>query len=156
MFHCRKQISRPESPGDHARGRLLRGTLIRDEVLSTCIRGTLLIGDQCFHILERLWADNLRNESCIPGGAYTARFVERSPGGRYRDVFWLPDVPGRTAILIHNGNTVDHSRGCLIIGKRRGTLAGKPAVLNSRTALGELAELTGRSDFNLTLLGDQK
>lgn len=137
------------------RQKTLHGLLIRDDIRSTCIRGTLLIAGTRFDILERPWAGNRRNESCIPSGTYAASFLERSSSGKYRDVFWLRQVPGRSAILIHNGNTADHSRGCLIIGKRRGILAGKPAVLNSRTALGELAALTGHKDFTLTIFGDQ-
>lgn len=137
------------------RQKTLHGLLIRDDIRSNCIRGTLLIAGTRFDILERPWAGNRRNESCIPSGTYAASFLERSSSGKYRDVFWLRQVPGRSAILIHNGNTADHSRGCLIIGKRRGILAGKPAVLNSRTALGELAALTGHKDFTLTIFGDQ-
>lgn len=137
------------------RQKTLHGLLIRDDIRSNCIRGTLLIAGTHFDILERPWAGNRRNESCIPSGTYAASFLERSSSGKYRDVFWLRQVPGRSAILIHNGNTVAHSRGCLIIGKRRGILVGKPAVLNSRTALGELAALTGHKDFTLTIFGDQ-
>lgn len=133
----------------------LHGFLIRDDIRQACIRGTLLIGGARFDILERPWAGNRRNESCIPAGTFRASFLARSASGKYRNVFWLQEIPGRSAILIHNGNTVDHSRGCLIIGKRRGTLAGKPAVLNSRTALGELGTLTGHKDFTLTIFGDQ-
>ena len=132
------------------------GLLIRNEIRPDCIRGTLFVGAERFEILERPWAANARNESCIPAGSYAVSFLPRSASGKYRDVFHLAPVEGRSGILIHSGNTVDHSRGCLIIGKRRGWLAGKPAVLNSRTALGELAALTRRTTFHLTILGDQR
>lgn len=136
-------------PGD------LKGILIRDDVRAECIRGTLLVGNETFHILERPWLSNAPNRSCIPSGTFKACFLPRSSSGRYRNIFWLTPVPARSGILIHNGNIVDHSRGCLIIGKRRGTLAGKPAVLNSRTALLELAMLTEQQDFQMTIIGDQ-
>lgn len=132
------------------------GLLIRDEIRPDCIRGTLFVGAERFEILERPWAANARNESCIPAGSYAVSFLPRSASGKYRNVFRLAPVTGRSGILIHCGNTVDHSRGCLIIGKRRGWLAGKPAVLNSRTALGELSALTRRRTFHLTILGDQR
>lgn len=131
------------------------GILIRDDVRPDCIRGTLLIRGERFQILERPWVGNSPNLSCIPSGTYAARFLLRSSSGKYRNVFWLAPVAGRSGILIHNGNIVAHSRGCLIIGKRRGTLAGQPAVLNSRTALLELGLLTDARDFHLTILGDQ-
>lgn len=135
---------------------LLQGALIRDDPRADCVRGRLLIAGEQFQILERPWACNAPDKSCIPAGLYRAHFLPRSTSGRYRNVFWLQDVPDRSGILIHNGNIVDHSRGCLIIGKRRGTLACKPAVLNSRTALAELAEVTGGEDFHLHIIGDQK
>ena len=65
------------------------------------------------------------------------------------------DVPGRSGVLIHKGNLVEHSKGCLIIGKRRGMLAGKPAVLNSGTALGEFNDLMQGETFTLKIIGDQ-
>jgi hypothetical protein len=132
------------------------GLLIRNEIRSDCIRGTLFVGSERFQILERPWEANTRNKSCIPSGSYKASFLSRSASGKYRNVFHLAPVTGRSGILIHNGNTVDHSRGCLIIGKRRGWLAGKPAVLNSRTALGELAAFVNHSTFQLTIFGDQR
>ena len=57
--------------------------------------------------------------------------------------------------LAHNGNIVNHSRGCLIIGKRRGTLAGKPAVFNSRTALRSFVDLMEHESFMLNIIGNQ-
>lgn len=131
-------------------------TLLRDDVRPDVIRGTLALKGETFHVLERPWLDNRRNESCIPAGTYRATFMKKSASGKYRNVFWLQSVPGRSAILIHNGNTVNHSRGCLIIGKRRGPLAGQPAVLNSKTALREFAALLDSKPFTLTIIGDQK
>lgn len=130
--------------------------MVRDDIRSDYTLGSFYLDGEHFHILERPWRNNTRNESCIPAGSYKAQFLPRSTSGKYRNVFWLKDVPGRSGILIHSGNLVNHTRGCLIIGKRRGTLAGKPAVLNSRTALLELAALTEREDFHLTIIGDHK
>lgn len=155
MFWWTSHLPQPD-PKTRVNSDRLHGILTRDDVRADCIRGTLLIAGERFHILERPWAGNTPNQSCIPAGTCTARFLPRSASGRYRNIFWLTPVEGRSGILIHNGNVVDHSRGCLIIGKRRGTLAGKPAVLNSRTALLELGRLTGARDFHLTILGDQK
>jgi hypothetical protein len=65
-------------------------------------------------------------------------------------------VPGRGGILIHSGNVVEHSKGCLIIGKRRGRLAGKRAVLNSKTALHEFVSLMENEDFIINIYGSQQ
>lgn len=130
--------------------------LLRDEVRADSIRGVLFAGGKFFHTIERPWKNNTRNESCIPAGEYQTTFLPRSASGKYRQVYHLQSVPGRTGILIHNGNLVDHSRGCLIIGLRRGSLAGKPAVINSRTALNQLFQVMGTEPFQLQIIGNQQ
>lgn len=130
--------------------------LLRDEVRADSIRGVLFAGGKFFHTIERPWKNNTRNESCIPAGEYQTTFLPRSASGKYRRVYHLQSVPGRTGILIHNGNLVDHSRGCLIIGLRRGSLAGKPAVINSRTALNQLFQVMGTEPFQLQIIGNQQ
>ena len=135
---------------------MLQAVLIRDEVSAQAIRGRLIIDKKEFQVLERPWLNNKRNQSCIPVGEYHAHFLERSASGRYKNIYHITPVKHRTGILIHNGNVVSHSRGCLIIGLRRGTLANQPAVLNSRTALYQLAQVTEQQPFNLTIIGQQK
>ena len=129
--------------------------LLRDEVRTDSIRGILAAGGKIFHIIERPWKNNKRNESCIPAGEYHTTFLPCSASGKYRQVYHLQAVPGRSGILIHNGNVVAHSRGCLIIGLRRGSLAGKPAVLNSRSALHQLFQMMGPEPFKLKVIGNQ-
>ena len=129
--------------------------MIRDEISKECIRGILYAEGEIFHILERPWLNNQSNKSCITAGTYNVDFLQRSRSGKYRDVFWLRDVPGRSGILIHNGNTVNHTKGCLIIGRRRGRLGHQRAVLNSKTALHELAELMERESFTINIFGSQ-
>lgn len=130
--------------------------LIRDEIKNNVIRGTLITPNGIFQILERPWLNNKRNISCIPAGEYTAHFLKRSASGKYKNVYHVRGVEGRSGILIHNGNIVAHSKGCLIIGKRRGVLAGKPAVLNSRTALRGFVKAMNRQDFILIIIGNQE
>ncbi len=130
--------------------------LVRDDISAECIRGVLVIDGHAFQILERPWRDNQSNVSCIPARTYTCRFMRRSSSGKYRNVYWLQDVGGRFGILIHSGNIVSHTLGCLIIGARRGRLAGRRAVLNSRTSLGELVDIVGEEAFKLTIMGNQE
>lgn len=129
--------------------------LLRDEVTSKYIRSRLLIDGEEFQVIERPWLNNKSNESCIPVGTYKVTYLPRSASGRYRKVFHIRQVEGRSGILIHQGNLVEHSKGCLIIGKRRGRLGSKAAVLNSKTALNELNKITGGEDFTLQILGSQ-
>jgi len=105
-----------------------------------------------FHTLERPWLDNKVNESCIIPGKYKCTFLKRSNSGRYRNVYYLNNIPGRSGILIHNGNLVAHSKGCIILGSKTGILNGQPAVLGSRTAKNKLAKLINEEDFILRVL----
>lgn len=87
---------------------------------------------------EDPWIDNKRNVSCIPEGRYTC--VPHN-GTKYKDVWALEYVPGRSHILIHAGNTEDDTHGCILVGLQIGELNGKPAVLQSRKALNYLREI---------------
>ena len=114
-------------------------TLIRYSLIPhICTFGALVVGSELFRTLELPWLDNARNLSCIPPGEYEVEYMERSASGKYRGCYHIKNVPGRSEILIHNGNLPAHTRGCVIIGKKTGTLTGIPAVLNSVSALREM------------------
>ncbi len=102
---------------------------------------------------------NQPNHSCIPAGRYAVRYLPRSASGRYRNVYWLPAVPGRSGILIHPGNFAGDqaqgwrtdSWGCLLPALHLGLLAGQRAGLASRSALAHLHQHTGRRGFHLEI-----
>jgi len=127
--------------------------LFRDDQNSECVRSFLITPTREFQILERPWLNNQRNISCIPPGTYRVKYLRRSASGRYRNCYHVLNVPGRTGILIHQGNIADHSHGCLLIGKRRGWLNRKRAVLASRSALKDFVRTMGKKDFLLTIIG---
>ncbi len=77
---------------------------------------------------------NIPNKCCIPEGEYQLVPLARSASGKYREVFWVKGVEGREGILIHNGNIVDHTQGCILVGMEKGMLMNKEAVLASREA----------------------
>lgn len=110
----------------------------------------MVIDGQEFCTLEPPWLDNRRNVSCIPAGEYRCEFLAKSASGKYKDVFHLQDVPGRSGILIHNGNLVSHTKGCILLGMRHGRLAGQRAVLNSRAAMSQLGEY--KQSFELVIV----
>lgn len=76
--------------------------------------------EECnFKILELPWRNNARMTSCIPVGLYRLKKhsptkVNRSVGINY--AWELYNVPDRSEILIHVGNSVDDIEGCLAIG----------------------------------------
>lgn len=131
---------------------MLDAKLFRFEEKPTHTFGALVIGGKIFYVLERPWLNNKANVSCIPEGKYTAHFLPRSGSGRYTDVYHILPVNGRSGILIHKGNLVSHSLGCLIIGSSVGSLGGKPAVLQSAKALRELNNITDKKSFKLEIM----
>ncbi len=94
--------------------------------------------------LELPWRDNKRNESCIPDGPY--KVVKRTYG-QYFQAYqrrWghkfsmeVANVEGRGDILIHTGNSMKDTRGCIIIGESFPD-PGYPWIVGSRNAYNQL------------------
>ncbi|MDR2893007.1 MAG: DUF5675 family protein [Deltaproteobacteria bacterium] len=119
------------------------------------------------HTAELPWRDNKRGISRIMPGIY--RCV-RHVSAKYPEpkdyVFRLLDVPGREAVLIHNGNFAGDKakgyrsdvEGCILVGLEAGTIKtscpcvkGQDAVLRSKDALNKLREWAGQDDFELEI-----
>lgn len=87
-----------------------------------------LEGFRCF-TCENPWMDNVPYLSCIPCGVYRVTY------GRYHrrnyPAWELHDVPGRTLIKIHRGNTADDVLGCIVVGKSLGYVDDQWAVTSS-------------------------
>lgn len=113
------------------------------------------IGFACFS-LELPWRGNAPCVSCIPCGAYTC-VVAQSP--RFGRVYHIQAVPDRTHILLHSGNLAGdvslglrtHVEGCILLGSRRGTLAGQRAVLVSRATVRRFMAATSGIPLQLTI-----
>lgn len=56
---------------------------------------------------------NETRKSCIPLGTYP---VKKHTSPKFGKCFWVQDVPGRSAILIHPGNYHWHTLGCILVG----------------------------------------
>lgn len=114
-------------------------------------------GQKVCYMLELPDRNNRPNLSRIPPGRYLVRYLPRSASGKYRDVYHVTEVPGRSGILGHPGNVAGdktkgyrtHSWGCLLPAIRLGRLYGQLAGLASRAALRKLHAVTGRQDFYL-------
>lgn len=92
-------------------------------------------GEHLADTVERPWDDNKNLTSCIPQGTYLC--IPHS-GPEFKNVWEITGVPGREAILIHNGNTMLDVKGCVAVGTGRGKVKGLPAVMNSVVTLDEL------------------
>ena len=133
--------------------------LIRDEASDQGTFGRLKVVETGFtcYTAELPWRDNNRRVSCISEGAYAVAHMERSASGKYRNVYHVQNVSGRSGILIHAGNRAGNtemgfetdSTGCILVGSRRGVLDGQQAILNSRRTLHKFVENLGQAPFNL-------
>lgn len=122
--------------------------LTRDRILDDCILGTMLAGGSVFYTLELPWLDNTQNISCIPTGFYTLRYKSKSNNGLLNDVYEFISVPGRAGVLMHAGNHVSDSKGCVLNGLGRDI--EKKEIISSKMAMGLLYELMGNS-FDLLI-----
>lgn len=134
---------------------MIHGFLVRNEASDECVRGYLYIDGAFFATLEPPWRDNARNVSCICTGTYDVSYLPVSASGKYRKVYHLQDVPNRGGILIHAGNLPKHTKGCILLGKKKSELTGQRAVVQSATAMEELRNVVGPEPFKLTILGWQ-
>ena len=107
--------------------------------------------------LEEEWKDNARSISCIPAGSYLCKRVVTP---RHGETFEVMNVPGRSSILIHSGNTEADTEGCILVGKEFGKVTAKDkedesasskiAVLRSKETFKEFMDvLQGKESFAL-------
>ncbi len=102
--------------------------------------------------LELPWKDNARNVSCIPEGTY--QFAKRKIGSFYARyskrlghdfTIQVKGVPDRDYILVHIGNVLEDTRGCVLVG-RRFRLGAVPLVDNSAETYRELYSILRNFD----------
>ncbi len=75
---------------------------------------------------DQYQAVKVMHETCIPEGTYDIKFrtvggfhekYKKKYGNSHFGMLHLQDVPNFTYILIHAGNTDEHTSGCLIVGE---------------------------------------
>lgn len=102
-----------------------------------CVNGAIL------YTLELPWRENKRRASCIPAGLYEYNFLPQTSSRKYKNVFYLQDVANRTGILMHNGNYLSHTKGCILIGTQTGIVDTEHAVWSSRKGMEKLRSPSG-------------
>ena len=120
-------------------------TVVRTQFGTDATNGLLLIDDkfECYTLEDQYQAVKVMHETCIPEGTYDIEF--RKTGGfhakyseRYKNAHYgmlhIQDVPNFTYILIHTGNTDEHTSGCLIVGETQQDLEiSKDGFIGSST-----------------------
>ena len=103
-------------------------TVVRTQFGTDATNGLLFIDGifECYTLEDQYQAVKVMHETCIPEGTYDIKF--RKTGNfhskyseRYKNAHYgmlhIQDVPNFTYILIHTGNTDEHTSGCLIVGE---------------------------------------
>jgi hypothetical protein len=107
--------------------------IIRDTFTDISTIGRLFINGESFcDTLENPYINNERNISCIPEGQYKVRLrLARESATRNYLHLLVQDVPNRSYILFHIGNTAKDTSGCILVGNGR----EQDIVNNSRLAM---------------------
>jgi len=120
-------------------------TVVRTQFGTDATNGLLFIDGifECYTLEDQYQAVKVMHETCIPEGTYNIKF--RKTGGfhakyseRYKNAHYgmlhIQDVPNFTYILIHTGNTDEHTSGCLIVGETQQDLeVSKDGFIGSST-----------------------
>ena len=102
-----------------------------------------------FFTLENPWKNNQTFFSCIPPGLYSCVPFN---GNKYKNVYQVMSVPGRSFILFHHGNFEKDTKGCILLGNGVTSLDNKPMVTHSRMAIERFRSLIGEDDFLLEIV----
>ena len=98
--------------------------------------------------LEDPWRLNEKGKSCIPPGVWKAVPYDAPTYGET----WEVQVPGRSAILFHPGNSEADTQGCILLGSEWGD--GKPLdILESKKAFAAFKKMQPREFFWLNVFG---
>lgn len=112
--------------------------------------GVLFADDLPFALtIERPWRFNKQSESCIPVGSYVCKPYSSA---RFPHTWQVMDVPGRSAILFHQGNVMEDSLGCILVGEQFDVLGNRCAVTASAQGFKEFMQRTsGLEEFDLEI-----
>lgn len=105
--------------------------LVRCTFYKTCTLGRLFLNDEfvCYTLEPPIPAyTGLVKPYAIPNGTYDVTLNVQSPKYRYRSPYnkhkgrvpRLLDVPNFEGILIHIGNFAKDTRGCILVGEKKG------------------------------------
>jgi hypothetical protein len=131
--------------------RPIRPKLQRQHSGKDCTSGQLsLEGEVVAYTLERPWEGNIPLISSIPAGNYGG-FVRTETKDRWR--IELTDVPNRSNIQLHIGNTLADGVGCIMIGASLQDdlctlVASKSAFDKFKLSFAAAAAMLGQNDTN--------
>ena len=103
-------------------------TVVRTQFGTDATNGMLFIDGifECYTLEDQYQAVKVMHETCIPEGTYDIKFrtvggfhekYKKRYGNDHYGMLHLQDVPNFTYILIHAGNTDEHTSGCTLLGE---------------------------------------
>lgn len=135
--------------------------LLRLDRIGSTPWGTLgrleLPGGAAFVTLEQPWRNNAKGESCIPAGVYPMEMrqspmVYRTSAKQFARGWEIRGVPNRSLIMVHPGNWMDDSNGCILVGRQFDVIKGKPGITSSRAAFTDMmGRLSMRDDWRIEI-----
>ena len=112
-----------------------------------------LLNWRTYATLELPWKDNQNNISCIPPGTYKLRVRPASESRKFNyDHIEVLGVPGRDKILIHVGNYLRNTDGCILPGRYPSNLPnGQYVVYDSSVAFRDILAAVRQGDDKLVI-----
>lgn len=89
-------------------------------------------------------------ETCIPYGSYQIEMIispKFSPRYGGRKVPHIKNVNSFENVLIHSGNTVKDTEGCILVGQK----SGEGIISNSKNTLFKLLDILDKNSANLSI-----
>jgi len=105
--------------------------------------------------LEHPWRDangdglGDTGKSRIPDGSY--RCV-RFHSAKHPNTFEVTNVPGRSAILFHTGNTPADTMGCILVGESFAVIGGTAGIALSKDGFAEFLNKEQGESFTLDVV----
>ena len=101
--------------------------------------------------LERPWLVNVDDHSCIPEGVYTMALrespvVKRITKGKFDKGWEIQNVPDRDFIMVHPGNWISDSNGCILTGKHALINADRIMITESQSTFEQLMTALGTKE----------
>ena len=109
-------------------------------------------GDYVCRTLELPDRSNAPNVSCVLEGYYPTKINIHYGESSSYEAYELLDTIGRSDIEIHIGNSVEDTKGCILIGMRVDWLNSR--VLDSRKAFDRFMKLMNRDEGFVTIKED--
>ena len=102
--------------------------VVRTQFGTDATNGLLFVNGlfECYTLEDQYQAVKVMHETCIPEGTYDIKFrtvggfhekYKKRYGNDHYGMLHLQDVPNFTYILLHQGNSDDHSSGCTLLGE---------------------------------------